>query len=419
MRIFLSYASEDRDVAERVHLALISSGYETFFDRADLPPGDDFNTRIRAAIADSDALVFLISPQSVAQGSYALTELKFARAKWRHPKRRVLPVIVRATEWRSIPSYLTAVTVLEPEGDVAAEIVHALPGPRRSWRVPAVALAATGALATLVLVFPYAGWWGWNDAPPDTTIDVQPPSPTRAERPENARYPLSDLWCATGQEKNPILARAAQSSPLEFSVKDHALQRAGKDVAIAYTENLGALAKLRVIVAHFTAAPAGAAERVFDSRSFNASAHVLIAPDGTTKQLVLFDDASWHAGRGSWNGIDAINRYSVGITLENWGRLSRQDDGRWVTHSGSEVPEEQVVVVNGVGWQRYTDAQIRAFFDVACALRKAYPSIEALVGHDEISPGRKEDPGPAFPIDELRRRLFVGGSAAESERASG
>ena len=74
----------------------------------------------------ADAMVFLISPHSVDDNSYTLTELKFARQKWAHPKARLLPVMVGKTDWDRIPSYLKAVTVLTPAGNVAAEVIAAV-----------------------------------------------------------------------------------------------------------------------------------------------------------------------------------------------------------------------------------------------------------------------------------------------------
>jgi hypothetical protein len=129
MQIFLSYASEDRELADQIHLALIGAGHLVFFDRDSLPPGGDYHAKIRAAVERSDIFVFLITGNSVASGSYALTELKYARSKWPHPKGRVLPVRAGTVAWAMIPPYLKAVTVMEPEGNMPAEVsvaVHEL-----------------------------------------------------------------------------------------------------------------------------------------------------------------------------------------------------------------------------------------------------------------------------------------------------
>ncbi len=126
MQIFLSYASEDRSLAEEIQLALIGAGHAVFFDKASLPAGGDYHSRIEAAVKRCDLFVFLISPNSVASGSYALTELKFARSNWHHPKERVLPVRLHSTAWEVIPPYLKSVTVLEPEGNIPAEILGAV-----------------------------------------------------------------------------------------------------------------------------------------------------------------------------------------------------------------------------------------------------------------------------------------------------
>lgn len=126
MKVFLSYASEDREVADQVHLALTGAGHEVFFDRESLPPAGDYHAQIRSAIQESDLFLFLITPHSVEPGGYPVTELKFARRKWPHPKSRVLSVRLGNTPWEMIPGYLRAVTVLEPEGNLAAEVVAAV-----------------------------------------------------------------------------------------------------------------------------------------------------------------------------------------------------------------------------------------------------------------------------------------------------
>lgn len=123
MIVFLSYSRQQKRVAERIALALRGSGHEVFFDREALTPGKEYNARIRKEIERSEAFVFLISPQSVKEGSYARTELKFAREKWPVPDGKVFPVMVEQTANIQIPDYLnTTITILTPEGDVAAEV---------------------------------------------------------------------------------------------------------------------------------------------------------------------------------------------------------------------------------------------------------------------------------------------------------
>ena len=122
MKIFLSYASEDRDLADQVHLALAGAGHDVFFDLTSLPPAGDYHARIHQAVDMSDIFVFLISLHSIEKGSYCLTELMYSRTKWPHPKGNVLPVRIGQAPWEDIPGYLRAVTVLEPEGNVAAEV---------------------------------------------------------------------------------------------------------------------------------------------------------------------------------------------------------------------------------------------------------------------------------------------------------
>lgn len=126
MKVFLSYASEDRQIAEEIQLALTGAGHNVFFDRESLAPAGEYHSRLRSAIDEANVMVFLISPPALTPGSYTLSELKFARERWPHPKGCVIPVLVRPLDWAAIPSYLRTVTVLQPEGNTAAEVVAAL-----------------------------------------------------------------------------------------------------------------------------------------------------------------------------------------------------------------------------------------------------------------------------------------------------
>jgi hypothetical protein len=95
MRVFLSYSSSDRTLVEPIYLALRAQGHMVFFDRAELPAGEEYDARIRRAIEKSQLVLFMASPDSLDPGSYTLTELAIAQKTWGHPAGRVLPVILR------------------------------------------------------------------------------------------------------------------------------------------------------------------------------------------------------------------------------------------------------------------------------------------------------------------------------------
>lgn len=126
MRLFLSYPSEERDTADRLRLALEAEGHEVFQDRSDLRSGESFHEPLRAAMQAADLLVFLVTPASVAAGSYCRSELAVAQQRWRRPSGHVLPVMLKDVPIAALPAYLQAVTLLRPEGDLVAETVQAV-----------------------------------------------------------------------------------------------------------------------------------------------------------------------------------------------------------------------------------------------------------------------------------------------------
>ena len=161
MDIFISYASEQRATAEEIALALREEGHQVFFDRSELPEGDAYNARIREAVRACDLLLFLVSPEAVADGRYTLTELKFAEERWASPAGHVLPVMVRPTESAAIPAYLRAVVVLRPAGNVAAEVVEAA---QRLLRPRWIRIIRRYGLALAVLVLAGGGLGVWRAA---------------------------------------------------------------------------------------------------------------------------------------------------------------------------------------------------------------------------------------------------------------
>jgi len=148
-------------------------------------------------------------------------------------------------------------------------------------------------------------------------------------------------------------------------------------------------ASISLVVVHGISLPPGdfggdGIERLFTNRldpeahpyyatvaPLKVSTHFLIRRDGALFQFVSCADRAWHAGVSVWNGRRRCNDFSIGIELEG------TDD----------IP--------------YTNAQYTMLSRLAKALRRRYP-IEAIVGHNDIAPGRKTDPGPAFDWSRLR-----------------
>jgi AmpD protein len=138
-----------------------------------------------------------------------------------------------------------------------------------------------------------------------------------------------------------------------------------------------------LLVIHHISLPAGhfsgdAIERLFTNRldtashpaflsldGLRVSAHFLIRRRGELIQFVSGDDRAWHAGQSSFQGRERCNDFSIGIELE------------------------------GTGERPFTQAQYRALARLTVMLVKRWP-LRFVVGHSDIAPGRKHDPGPTF-----------------------
>jgi AmpD protein len=127
--------------------------------------------------------------------------------------------------------------------------------------------------------------------------------------------------------------------------------------------------------------PADAHPSFGDVAALRVSAHLVIRRTGAVTQYVRFTERAWHAGKSSFDGREACNDFSVGIELEGTDTLA------------------------------YEDAQYRALAQAVAALCAAYPGLspERVVGHSDIAPGRKTDPGPAFDWPRARRAIAAAG----------
>ncbi len=163
------------------------------------------------------------------------------------------------------------------------------------------------------------------------------------------------------------------------------------------------------VVMHYTGGASFSASVAWlTSKSSGVSAHLVIGRDGEVAQLVPFDLRAWHAGTSAWKGYTGLNNYSIGIELDNAGMMKRSGN-RWVSTFGRVYPDTEVLAAPHksipsviYGWHRYTDIQLKTAAEVVAALVKEY-SIQEIIGHDDIAPGRKWDPGPAFPMEMFRQ----------------
>ncbi|MDB4951712.1 MAG: N-acetylmuramyl-L-alanine amidase, negative regulator of AmpC, AmpD [Gemmatimonadetes bacterium] len=183
--------------------------------------------------------------------------------------------------------------------------------------------------------------------------------------------------------------------------------------------------KPRYLVMHFTAG--GSAQESIGwlaNPAAKASAHIVIAKDGTVTQMVPFNRVAWHAGQSTWEGIVGLNSSSIGIELDNAGRLTHKG-GVWVADGGSRFTDDQVIQAvhknekTSSGWPKYPQVQLDVARELATLLVRIYRMGE-VIGHEDISPGRKVDPGPAFPMADFRAQVMAaaaGGAAPAAQPA--
>jgi N-acetylmuramoyl-L-alanine amidase len=134
-----------------------------------------------------------------------------------------------------------------------------------------------------------------------------------------------------------------------------------------------------MVVLHYTGMQTGeeALDRLCDAEA-EVSAHYMIDEDGTVTALVPEDKRAWHAGRAYWRGITDVNSASIGIELVNPGH-------EW-------------------GYRPFSDAQMEALVPLLADIVRRHGIAPAnVVGHSDVAPARKTDPGELFDWDLLAR----------------
>lgn len=186
----------------------------------------------------------------------------------------------------------------------------------------------------------------------------------------------------------------------------------GKQVNFLDSPNKKGIYTPSYLIMHYTAATTDTSSiNWFLNKKAEASAHLLISRDGTITQFVHFNKIAFHAGESQWAGLKGMNRHSIGIELQNAGKLSKVSN-KWVCPVDNKVvPDDDVIVATHKnesiqrGWQAYTDVQLEVSIEIATTIVRHY-KLKDVLGHEDISPLRKSDPGPAFPIGSFRNRVM-------------
>jgi len=136
---------------------------------------------------------------------------------------------------------------------------------------------------------------------------------------------------------------------------------------------------ITMIVLHYTGMESGAAAvaRLRDPEA-KVSAHYVVDEDGSILQLVEEEKRAWHAGRSHWRGITDVNSASIGIEIVNPG--------------------------HEFGYRPFTDAQMGALIPLVADIKERHGITRGnVVGHSDVAPARKQDPGELFNWHALAR----------------
>ncbi len=180
-----------------------------------------------------------------------------------------------------------------------------------------------------------------------------------------------------------------------------------------------------IIILHDTASRLvhGTAARYLKSNDRKVSVHFVIERDGTITQQVRTDRRANHAGTSKYHGRSNCNRFSIGIEIVNPGRMTGFSATKAQAWYGQTFEiaaygiQEMTTPEHGHGlWMPYTEEQIASVVDLCQALFNGIASLRDITTHWYVSPGRKVDPGPLFPLEQLRSLILGRNEPDESDQ---
>ncbi len=174
--------------------------------------------------------------------------------------------------------------------------------------------------------------------------------------------------------------------------------------------------KPRGIVLHDDAYHLGkdTAKDIFADEDANVSAHYCVGRAGDVTQCVPNDRRAWHAGKSKYKGLKgSVNGHALGIELNNPGRMTKDEDGVIRPWFGPDYTDQGHIQRVGsehhelAYWMGYPEDQVDATVAICRALVRQF-DLKWITTHWYISPGRKVDTNPLFPLAGVRDRVFGG-----------
>lgn len=173
-------------------------------------------------------------------------------------------------------------------------------------------------------------------------------------------------------------------------------------------------------IVHFTAGRFdGGLSKAIDSIQDgikNGYGYMCISQDGDVVQAQPLNEWGWHAGISKWPSLgESVSRYVVGIEINNAGKLKKVGD-KFYSWYDLEIPASEVRQVDSIDnmesgyYHKFTDAQEKTLIELLLWLKRNNPDVfnfDLVLGHYEISPGRKNDPSGSLSMSVAQLRKLL------------
>ncbi|MDQ3021617.1 MAG: N-acetylmuramoyl-L-alanine amidase [Bacteroidota bacterium] len=198
-----------------------------------------------------------------------------------------------------------------------------------------------------------------------------------------------------------------------MKIQNNKLVADPNDPSVSYdnSPNQSGVLNPQYLIIHYTAGRSLNSSRDwFKNPAAKASAHLIIGIDGSIIQMVPFNKIAWHAGISSWKGLNGMNKHSIGIELDNPGKLKKVGS-KYIAWFSQDFPEDKVIEAahkhqsSPAFWHIFSQAQLESCIKASQTIFNHY-KLKDILGHEDIAPLRKEDPGPAFPMESFKTKVI-------------